>query len=79
MGIAYQGKITHSDVRKAIFRNYSNQGMADENGITIENGETKIESVWSAFSRYKIFNEMVLLYRGKKGMNIFTLNLFASV
>lgn len=53
--------------------------MADENGITIENGETKIESVWSAFSRYKIFNEMVLLYRGKKGMNIFTLNLFASV
>jgi hypothetical protein len=54
------------------------QGSADENGITVENGERKIEYVWSAFTRYKIFNEMVLLYRGKKGMNIFTLDLFAS-
>ena len=144
MAITYQGKITPSDVRKAIFRNYSRfrfwisavliglavvwmvysvikfpysegetffwaaliliasmdvwlpflyarrtnqkgsfyrsplQGSADENGITVENGERKIEYVWSAFTRYKIFNEMVLLYRGKKGMNIFTLDLFAS-
>jgi hypothetical protein len=144
MAINYQGKLTPSDVRKAIFRNYSKlrfwlsavaiglvvvwiiysiikfpysesemlfwaavlfvaamdlwlpflyaqrtnrkgsfymypiQGSADENGITLENGELKLESVWSAFTRYKIFDEMVLLYRGKKGLNIFTLNLFAS-
>jgi YcxB-like protein len=144
MAIHYQGKITPSDVRKAIFRNYSRvrfwisyfllglvivwiiysiikfpysgseilfwaavlfvaamdlwlpflyarrtnrkgsfymnpiQGIADENGITLENGELKLESVWSKFTRYKIFDKMVLLYRGKKGLNIFTSALFAS-
>ena len=55
------------------------QGTADENGITVENDEIKIEPVvWSAFTRYKIFDEMVLLYRGKSGMIILTLDLFAS-
>ena len=139
----YQGKITPSDVRKAIFRNYAKyrfwisailiglvvvwivysiikfpfsesavffwvavlliaamdlwlpflyaqrtnrrgsfymnpiHGIADENGITVENSETKIEIVWGEFTRYKFFNKMVLLYRGKKSMNIFTLDLFA--
>jgi hypothetical protein len=144
MAIAYQGKITPSDVRKALFRNYSKlrfglsavliglavvwivfsiikfpttgsdvffwavvlfiacmdlwlpflyarrtdragsiyrlpiRGTADENGITLENDEIKIEPVWSTFTRYKIFDEMVLLYRGKSGMIILTLDLFAS-
>jgi len=142
MPITYQGKITPSDVRKAIFRNYSKfrflfsvfligaavvwmvysilkfpysgsetffwiavlvvasmdlwlpflyarrtnragsvyrypiHGTADENGITVEYEEKKAELAWSAFTRYKIFDEMVLLYRGKSGMNIFTLGLF---
>jgi hypothetical protein len=144
MPIAYHGKITASDVRKAITRNYSKfrfgfsavliglaliwmvyailkfplsagealfwvavlivasmdlwlpflyvrrtdragsvyrfpiQGSADENGLTVGNGEIKVEYGWSDFSGYKFFDEMVLLYRGKRGMNIFTLDLFAS-
>jgi hypothetical protein len=144
MAITYQGKITPSDVRKAIFRNYSRfrcafsviligaavvwmlysivkfpyvgsetffwlavlivasmdlwlpflyalrtnragsayrfplNGSVDENGIILENGEIKLEYVWSDFTQYKISDEMALLYRGKRGMNIFTLGLFAS-
>jgi hypothetical protein len=144
MAITYQGKITPSDVRKAIFRNYAKfrfglsavliglavlwivysiikfpvtqsgilfgaavliiasmdlwlpflyaqrtnqagsiyrhpiQGTADENGIAVENDEIKIEPAWSVFTRYKIFDEMVLLYRGKSGMIILTLGLFAN-
>jgi hypothetical protein len=61
----------------SIYR-YPIQGTADENGITVENCEIQTESVWSAFTRYKIFNEMVLLFRGKSGMIIFTLDLFVS-
>jgi hypothetical protein len=144
MAIPYQGKITPSDVRKAIFRNYSRfrfafsavligaalvwmvysiikfpyvgsetlfwaavlivasmdlwlpflyslrtnragsayrlpiHGSADENGITLENGEIKVEYAWGDFTQYKISDAMALLYRGKRGMNIFTLGLFAS-
>ena len=144
MAITYQGKITPSDVRKAIFRNYSKvrfglsavliglavvwivfsiikfpttesdvlfwavvliitsmdlwlpflyarrtdragsiyrlpiRGAADENGITVENDEIKIEYAWSGFIRYKTFDKMVLLYRSKSGMIILTLDLFAS-
>jgi len=51
---------------------------ADENGITLENGEIKVEYAWGDFTQYKIFDAMALLYRGKRGMNIFTLGLFAS-
>ena len=61
----------------SIYR-YPIRGTADENGITVENGEVKADFVWSAFTRYKIFDEMLLLYRGQRGMNIFTLGLFAS-
>lgn len=54
------------------------RGVVDENGVTTDNGEMHTENPWDGYTRYKQAREMILLYKGKYCVNIFTPALFAS-
>ncbi len=53
------------------------RGVIDENGITTDNGETHIETPWDSYTHYKQAKEMLMLYKGRYCVNIFTPSLFA--
>lgn len=53
------------------------RGQIDENGVVTDNGETHIETPWDSYTHYKRARDMILLYKGKYCVNIFTPALFA--
>ena len=53
-------------------------GLIDENRITINGGNVKGDFPWTAFVRYEISNDVLLLYQGKNNFNIFTKNMFSN-
>ncbi|MGE5124464.1 MAG: YcxB family protein [Acidobacteriaceae bacterium] len=53
-------------------------GSIDEDGIAI-NGETvKASAQWRAYVRYRLSDDLVLLYQGKNNLNIFTRSMFST-
>lgn len=54
------------------------RGVVDENGVTTDNGEMHVETPWDSYTHFKQAREMLLLYKGKYCVNIFTPALFAS-
>jgi hypothetical protein len=68
----------YMSLRKTSFYYFPVHGIADEEKITIENGQIKIESQWNSFTKYKLFADMVLLYKGNMLSWIFPSTLFSS-
>ncbi|MEZ0395377.1 MAG: YcxB family protein [Anaerolineales bacterium] len=52
-------------------------GVIDEHGVVTDNGETHIETPWDSYTHYKQAKEMLMLYKGRYCVNIFTPALFA--
>ncbi|MBN2387639.1 MAG: hypothetical protein JXB85_11520 [Anaerolineales bacterium] len=53
------------------------RGEVDEGGFSVDTGERRAESAWDSFTHHKKTESMVLLYKGKYCVNIFTPRLFA--
>jgi len=53
-------------------------GIINENGISIEGRQQKLNPGWEMFNGYHLGENLVLIYQGKNGFNIFTRELFAA-
>lgn len=53
-------------------------GVITENEITINGSNQKSTFPWQAFTKYKIADDILLLFQGKNCMNIFTKSMFTS-
>jgi hypothetical protein len=53
-------------------------GTINESSVSVESGKTPVVYAWSAYTRFKQGKEIILLYKERMCVNIFTPALFAS-